>query len=616
MNFSLYYRKNKNEELFKALEKSNLGVDKLQNYVPLYEKFFSLNSTNSNSINLNQKYYIHSITEEVTKNTLKINVSDNSNNLVETDVFCKFSPLLDPLKYLIGKYDLSGNNDISLPQFDVTNSFPKLQDKNNSAYVDSFFTYLSSQLLHNYGFLNSIDYYGAFICKQDKFQYNIVDDIDYLNETDYFHTNMGNLFSIENEEHANIFNLGSRTNKKRLVINNKLDNIGIDVDVDIDIFNSIDFSVFRDNSDNNQSTILNVNTDISMITTTSSLDTSSIQIFDLSEVCIYNHHLKKSASATGSSSVSSSSTFSSKSSNTSVDNENDDINSIDGDGDGGARGADKKNCIDDNDSGSDDSNEEEDEEEDVFCSIFNFPVQMITLEKCENTLDYLMINDLLEDHEWVSCLFQVIIALSVFQKAFSFTHNDLHTNNIMYIPTEKQFLYYTFNSVTYKVPTYGKIYKIIDFGRAIYKFNGQIMCSDSFHPKGDAATQYNCEPYLDENKPRLEPNTSFDLCRLACCLYDHFVEDIFDEDEIFKKNKIAKLVASWLIDDKGRNILYKTTGEERYPEFKLYKMIARTIHLAIPSVQLEDELFKKYITSKKKLNKGAKIMNLDNIPPF
>ena len=37
MNFSLYYRKNKNEELFKALENSNLGVDKYKN-MSLYMK--------------------------------------------------------------------------------------------------------------------------------------------------------------------------------------------------------------------------------------------------------------------------------------------------------------------------------------------------------------------------------------------------------------------------------------------------------------------------------------------------------------------------------------------------------------------------------------------------
>ena len=58
----------------------------------------------------------------------------------------------------------------------------------------------------------------------------------------------------------------------------------------------------------------------------------------------------------------------------------------------------------------------------------------------------------------------------------------------------------------------------------------KLFASDSFHPKGDAATQYNCEPYLNSKKPRLEPNASFDLCRLGCSLYDFFV----DEEELEK----------------------------------------------------------------------------------
>ena len=462
MNFSLYYRKNKNEELFQSLEKSNLGLEKLQNYVPLYEKFFSLNSTNFNSINLNKKYYIHSLRQEIDKNRLSIYVSDNSDNLIKKETFCKYSPLLDPLKYLTGKYDLSGNAIVSLPHFNTISSFPKLQDKNNSAYVDSFFTYLSSQLLHNYGFLNSIDYYGAFICEQNKFIYNIADYIDYLNDSDYFHETRNNRYIIENEEHAGIFNIDSRTNKRKIVINDKLEKI------DIDTFFSEDFSIFSSN---------NISENDSNSTP------QTVQIVDLSNVCIYNHSLKKSAS------LSSSSTFSSKSSNTSIDSgdDNEDYESDVGETNNKNYNSDEN--LSDNDDISCDS---EEEDEDVYCSIFNFPVQMITLEKCENTLDYLMENNLLNNNEWISCLFQIIITLSVFQKTFSFTHNDLHTNNIMYIVTEKQFLYYTFNKVTYKVPTYGKIYKIIDFGRAIYKFQGQIMCSDSFHPKGDAASQYNC----------------------------------------------------------------------------------------------------------------------------
>ena len=52
MEFS--YQKNDNSLLFSSLEDPNLlNVSNTQNYVPLYSKFFNLNSSNSNNINLN-----------------------------------------------------------------------------------------------------------------------------------------------------------------------------------------------------------------------------------------------------------------------------------------------------------------------------------------------------------------------------------------------------------------------------------------------------------------------------------------------------------------------------------------------------------------------------------
>ena len=567
MDFSLYYRKNKNEDLFKTLENSDIHLSNPQNYVPIYEKFFSLNNSNYNSINLNHKYYLHDIKECYTKNILRVTLSDNSNNLCEKTIFCKFSPLLDPLRYMTGKYDISNTELFKLPTYEDKSCFPKLLDTNNTSYIDGFFTYLSSQLNNHYDFTHGIDYYGCFLGNQKEFTYNIVDDIDYLNESDFFHSNKDKLFKIEGEIYSDIFNIDSRSNKKKILINESLNVI------DIDNISDIDFDVLP-------------------------IDTNTIAtnnlILDLSDVCIFNTVLNKSTHSNSSSS----SSCSSKSSNTS-------------DGD-------ELNSDNDNDSNDDASSENSSctssIEQDIFCSIYNFPVEMICIEKCENTLDMLMEEDVLNNLEWTSCLFQIIMILTLYQKVFSLTHNDLHTNNIMYIPTEKQFIHYCYEGVYYKVPTYGKIYKIIDFGRSIYKFNGKIMCSDSFHPKGDAASQYNCEPYFDEKKPRLEPNTSFDLCRLSCCLFDHFVEELADVPKLVKKNKIVELLYTWLLDDKERNILYKNNGEERYPEFKLYKMIARTIHNAIPKAQIQKDIFKSYITSRKKINKNHKIINFDKIP--
>ena len=255
--------------------------------------------------------------------------------------------------------------------------------------------------------------------------------------------------------------------------------------------------------------------------------------------------------------------------------------------------------------------------------IKKFPVQIICLEKMEDTLDSLLDDnddeesddekESLSNKEWASCLFQIIMILVTYQKVFDFTHNDLHTNNIMFQKTDRKFMNYKFNDTYYRVPTYGRIYKIIDFGRAIYSFNGKTICSDSYHPKGDAATQYNFEPFFNEKKPRLKPNKSFDLCRLACSLYDFFVDDVENENKI--KNPLAKLIIKWTKDDKGRNILYKNNGEERYPDFKLYKMIVRTVHNHIPENELSNPLFSSYKSSKKKIKKG-KIINIDKMNPM
>ena len=37
---------------------------------------------------------------------------------------------------------------------------------------------------------------------------------------------------------------------------------------------------------------------------------------------------------------------------------------------------------------------------------------------------------------------QIIMTLITYQKVFDLTHNDLHTNNIMYNKTDKKYLYY------------------------------------------------------------------------------------------------------------------------------------------------------------------------------
>jgi hypothetical protein len=302
----------------------------------------------------------------------------------------------------------------------------------------------------------------------------------------------------------------------------------------------------------------------------------------------------------------------------SASNSDDDSGSGSGSGSGSASNS-------DSDTGSYDSDDEQ-----IIVKIKDFPIQAILLEKCVSTLDRIMMTDELTKEEWSSILFQIIMTLIMYQKMFEFTHNDLHTNNVMFIETTEEFLYYFYEDQYYKVPTYGRIFKIIDFGRAIYKFRGELICSDSFHPKGDAATQYNFPPYYNPDKPTVEPNFSFDLCRFACALFDYFIYDLRKVEKLCKSDPIIKLVVKWTTDDKGRNVLYKSNGEERYPDFKLYKMISRSVHGHIPSNEIHNPLFDTYKITHKKYKKHAALsakflkdgrnthilMNVDALPSY
>jgi hypothetical protein len=107
---SINYQKRKNTELFKLFEEENLlFLSKTQNFIPIYTKFFNLNDTNYNSINLNNKWYISNITQKLfdNDNLYKCKVKNIETNKVrEKNIFFKMAPLLDPYKYLIGKYDI------------------------------------------------------------------------------------------------------------------------------------------------------------------------------------------------------------------------------------------------------------------------------------------------------------------------------------------------------------------------------------------------------------------------------------------------------------------------------------------------------------------------------
>lgn len=561
--FNIYYKKNNNKALFKEFK--NVGIKNIQNYIPIYKHFFNLQENNYQNINLNHYYTITNVEKDDDKNIYNCKLQAD-NNVVDTKTFFKFSPLIDPVKYMVGKYDNIEDVKSELPQLSNNKCIKKVLDPNNSAYVDAFFSYLTSNLLHHHKFIHGLDFYGSFLGIQKNFKVNVFDDLEYLNDSDFFHKNKDKLFTMDELDTDLFFDADTRNYKKKITIEKNISNKSV-------------YSLKNEDFDN--------------------LFIPSKSTNEITKELVFQFDISNNLSIKSKNS----SECSSRSSHTS--NELSDSEE------------------DDNDTDCDYENNNDTESEisssinsDIECcaNIEDFPVQIICLENMEATLDSLLEEDM-STNEWRSCLFQIIMILITYQKMFKFTHNDLHTNNIMYNTTDKKFIYYKFESKYYKVPTYGKLYKIIDFGRAIYTYKGKFICSDSFHPKGDAATQYNIEPYFNKKKPRLNPNPAFDLCRLACSLYDYFLNDIDIENIKTCGDPIAILIHEWCMDDKGRNILYKKCGEERYPEFKLYKMIARTVHKHTPQNQLDNIIFSKFKINRKKANK-KKILDIDKLPVY
>ena len=597
----VFYRKNKNQNLFEKLE--NIAeIYNNQNYIPIYNNFFNINSNNYNCINLDNINNIVDLDKKINYSKFLGKIQKNNEIIENKQIFFKFSPLIDPVKYVFGKYDESYNI-LSLPNLYNINDLScnqRIFSTNNASYCDSFFSYLSSKLLNEYNFLNGIDYYGSFLGIKKDFNFDISEELDSIDDSDYFKSNLNKNFKLLNSNIERMLINNTKKNKSKIIINtSKSNSINIkEIIINNDISNNIN---------NNISNI--INNELLNITSNDISDITSNDISDITSNDISNNYENlnkkfKKKNNTEESTISNSS-CSSRTSNT---------NSLD------SNDSDKSNDSDDSDDSDDsgnssnmnDSYDSDNNDDEVICSVNNFPVQSILLECCDNTLDNYIINNKIKDDEWESIILQILFTLITYQKCFSFTHNDLHTNNIVYNKTEKQYLYYKYNNKHYKIPTFKKIYKIIDFGRAIYKYNNQTIFNDSYSKEGDAFSQYNCEPFFNESKPRVEPNFSFDLSRLGCSLFDYFIEDI---DDIIKiKSKIKKIITSWVFDDKNKNILYKNNGNERYPDFKLYKMIARTVHNHTPQKVLNNELFEKYIVNKKKINKSGIIFNIDDLP--
>jgi hypothetical protein len=259
-----------------------------------------------------------------------------------------------------------------------------------------------------------------------------------------------------------------------------------------------------------------------------------------------------------------------------------------------------------------------------FAKFRDMPVNYCFMERLGDTLDDLLnTTGGISEEEWLSILFQVVFGLAVANKHYSFVHNDLHSDNILFQSTKETYIYYAIKDVKdvkdvkdkinkepqeepaskskgkykiYRIPTFGKVAKIIDFARATFKLGDKWIFSDVFMPSGEAAGQYKF-PDCPESEywgtdfiGADEPNPSFDLARLARSI----------KHQVNIKS-VYTLIKKWSKSDDGSNML------DKEDDFDLYVDIAKNCHNAVPKHVLQDKIFKKFEIPRAHVPKGKHI---------
>lgn len=512
------------------------GFHDLQTYFPTLSKLFRITKHQSGSIWLDSKYRISAIDISGTSGVCSVGLTSNtdaSGSPIQRKAFLKVTHLLDPIRWMKGEYSLPRQAGLPWHTKTWSAAWTKLQDPANQAYIEVVASYALSRL-RDLGISPHFNqFYGAFCANAETYRYNLTEEFKSFRNTRWFWH-------------------GQKRGLYKLHV-----------------------SYAKDPNDEVTADVLK---DILREPSVSDVSSESEEEIDVELI-------------------------------------DDDVASLHSDKMSDLSFAEEKE-------GDSDITEETEIEDKyrIYSEITNFPVMMIGLENNEGTMDALLDDyglvgatpgtEAWEDR-WSAWIFQVLAALSVAQGVIGLTHNDLHTNNIVWTRTEEEFLYYTKRSgETFKVPTFGKLFRIIDFGRAIFTINGKMFFSDDFKSGNDADGQYCFRPLHPKPVHEVQPNPSFDLARLAVSLFDALFPDAPDDKDdgvemsseeglqmMETVSPLYNILWKWMLDDEGRNILVEPSGEERFPDFDLYKHIAESVHGAVPAQQFSAPAFDRFQVS-------------------
>ena len=521
------------EETTDTLQQSlnEKGLENFQLYFPALSLWFNYyNNDSYQRFTLNSEFILKELREPLKNDFQDTYIKHMYNSVVvniktgetqETPVFVKMNPVLDVISYLKNDYNLSNSETPNIFNF-MTNN--KINSYHNTAYIDNFFTYIGSKYMEYNLCPTFPKYYGGFIGITDKYEYDLSEEYEMIQDSNWFTKNLDRLYKIRIEE-----------------FETKLDEKIVFEDS-----SSLPASPFPNESEGEGDGEGDGEEE----------DDAEGYVENLEDVLSSDGSWETQSEGTGGTEEVGEAEKSRENSNS---------------------GSDSNSIISLN------SDFEIDTQIDkvYYCQFKRYPVQLVAMEKMEYTLENL-IEDLeheITEDEWFSILFQICFGLSVAHKRNKFVHNDLHCSNIMFTETEQEYLYFKYKSRVYRLPTFGRITKIIDFGRATFEVDGNLFFSDVFRKNGDAEGQYSF-PYNNSLKDcKIKPNPSFDLCRLSKTI----VEYVDPESDVFR------LLELWSRDKYGNSLL------EHEDDFDLYRIIAKNVRSAVPVKQLEKKVFQRFI---------------------
>ena len=572
---------NQNFENVKKNLEEKLEIYELQTYFPILSLFFRFYNNSNKNFTMKMNNYIVDINDKISitnndsyiKNFYECKIKNyNNGNITNKKIFFKILPLLNVSQYMMNEYT---NKTSILPNIYSYLTNKKINNYHNSAYIDCFFSYLASNLTETGCCPTFPIFYGTYSGVAKEFKADITEEYSLMKNQDWFDFFNNKLFTIEknkidvNNNNISINSLNSLNN----ICNSNNDNIDIDLELNLETVNDLE------NNSNKPCEVV-LDTQPCVAVEEENLVTKEVN-GDEEE----NNGDEDNRDSDGD-----------WSDVTSEDEYNEIFNNIRmqkveiGDNEVEIKSVSELSAsicsdISFNSMGNNEIN---------FVKLYNFPVQLNCIEMLNNTLDnYLEDEGTISDEEWKSILFQICFGLAVAQKKYNFVHNDLHSSNIMFKNTELEYLYFNFKGKYFQIPTFGKIVKIIDFGRATFNVAENIFFSDVFKKNGDAEGQYSF-PYNNTlNNCKIKPNKSFDLSRLATTIIQHFQVD----------TPLFNLLKLWASDKYG-NFLMNFEDD-----FNLYKLIAKNVKSAIPKNQINKMIFKDFIIEKEDINKESFIYN-------